>query len=102
MRLGIPSEELKDRISSFEFMEYVVYLDMELDNPTRDHYFMAQIAQEVHNGLKAKGRLRTLKEFMSPFQRKKVRSEGKKQQSDKEMQRILLGAFGFRPDGTKV
>ena len=56
-------------------MEWQRYFKQELNTPSRDHYYLAQIAAEVRRGnVKAPGEV-TIEQFVLPFTTKKTVTE---------------------------
>jgi hypothetical protein len=45
--LGIPVDELRNRIGYSEFVEWIVYLEQLEKKHTPEHYYLAQVAAEL-------------------------------------------------------
>lgn len=92
--------ELKRRISSREYVEWLAYLELEVNAFHREDYYLAQIAEEVRRSYVksprsvAPGMLR----IQFTAQRRAATTREAAAQASK---RYWLGAVGLRGDGTQ-
>ena len=73
-RLGVPVQRLKRESSSTDFMDMMAFLEWEVNNDfhRQDHY-LAQIAKEIANAFRGKGRRPIqIKDRLLKFESKKA------------------------------
>lgn len=65
--LRMSLQECKEQTSSIEFLEWTVYLEkLELEQVTKTHHYLAQIAMEVRRSINPKASL-SLDQFLLKF-----------------------------------
>lgn len=77
VKLGQPLQRVQRETSSTEFVDWKVFLEMEVNNFHREDYYLAQIARVVAEGFSKKRR--TIKEFLLKFTYVRNESESQDQ-----------------------
>ncbi len=63
-RLGMSLQRVKRETTSTEFVAWMIYFNDEVNHPTRQDHYLAQIAFEVHRANSSKPNSVTLKDFL--------------------------------------
>jgi hypothetical protein len=73
-RLGVPLQELQQKTTSSEFVEWAEFLEDERSESTVDHFYLAQIAAVIAQAHSKKGKKVKLSDYLLKFRptRKKV------------------------------
>ena len=65
--MSIPVQELQQRTTSSEFVEWMQYLEEEQNEPTVEHHYLAQIAAVIAQAHSKKGKKVKLSDFIIRF-----------------------------------
>jgi len=88
--LGIPVEELAERITHREFLNWLEFLDWDYDRSSKQDYYLAQIAAEVRRSyVKHANKVKT-KDFLLQIEKKKPAATDSKS--------AWLGFFNIKPE----
>lgn len=92
-RLGKTLQEVQEGTTSSEFVEWVRYLELEVNDFDRQDYYLAQIAAEIRRGNAKYPRQIKVEDFVLKF---KTESEIRKNPTMAEAKAFFFTAVGLR------
>jgi hypothetical protein len=87
--LSIPVEELAERITHREFLNWLEYLEWDYERSSKPDYYLAQIAAEVRRSYVKHGSKVKTADFLLKIAKKPVATDSKK---------AWLGFFNIKPE----
>lgn len=95
--LGIPLQEVQDKTTSSEFVDWIFYLDwLDTDGFRKDDFYMAQIASEIRRSFVAKPEKVKLHDFLLKFKEPDAPVQLSPEQRMKRSKSAWLGLFKMK------
>jgi hypothetical protein len=96
--LHVPVQELQEKTTSSEFIEWMRFLEIDMGSFHREDYYAARIVQEIRRGWtfpNSKNPVdRPLEDFLLKFEKPKIKSMGKNPAYDSKS--TWLGILGVK------
>ena len=101
-KMGRTVQELQNSMTSSEFVNWMVFEEMQLDRPSPDHFYLSRIVMEIRSIFHKNPSSLKLEDFLLKFNRdpsdKKTSKEdaAAKLQKSKSVWSAMASKFGFK------